>query len=318
MRTIDNPYAAALDGLDLPGPVAAFFGFCRAREAVRIRRESGSPPPWTDDPILQRGRFLNVFREDDRGTKAVLRFARPTSDDFPALLQALLFARWCNRAATLDRLTAAELADARRLRHKLQALPDQPWCNVTAYPVDRATIDGVVHSRLDTATRMFADLRHRLAQAVLGADRDIVRATNAINDVLGLANDFPIFMAVVDIARSCSATSSFCRPAAVSPRRHRNWHAHAHVYNGLGGPMAHSRRTQILMEPTEHAALERIAASKRVSVAELFRRAVRAQYLDRRLEAEACVHNLTCMALDLPEWEELARELDEGRDAGVH
>ena len=42
-----NPYLAALDGLSLGSPVAAFFAFCREREAIRMRRESGAPPPWS-------------------------------------------------------------------------------------------------------------------------------------------------------------------------------------------------------------------------------------------------------------------------------
>ena len=69
-----NPYASALDGLDIPDPVQAFFDFCREREQIRLRRERGETAPWSDDPILQRGRFLNVFREDDRGSKSIQHF----------------------------------------------------------------------------------------------------------------------------------------------------------------------------------------------------------------------------------------------------
>ena len=73
--TNGNPYASALDGLELDDPVAAFFNFCRQREKIRIKRENGDSFPWSDDPIFQRGRFLNVFREDDRGSKAIIRFS---------------------------------------------------------------------------------------------------------------------------------------------------------------------------------------------------------------------------------------------------
>ena len=59
MNKFHNPYATALDGLVLDDPVSAFFDFCR-------EREKGAPEPWTDNPIFQQGRFLNVFREDDR------------------------------------------------------------------------------------------------------------------------------------------------------------------------------------------------------------------------------------------------------------
>jgi hypothetical protein len=64
-----------LAGLEIADPVRAFFDWCIEREAIRVRREAGQPPPWSQDPVFQKGRFLNVFREDDKGTKPVLRFA---------------------------------------------------------------------------------------------------------------------------------------------------------------------------------------------------------------------------------------------------
>ncbi len=194
-----TPYTHALDGLDLPDPVAAFFDFCREREAVRMRREAGAAPPWSDDPVFQKGRFLNVFREDDRGTKAVLRFAEG-ADSLPELVHALFFARWCNRGSTLDQLDVADLRDPDALQARLLALPDQPWTNVTAYPVEALNIDGVLHSRLECATHLFARIAPELTELILSADRDVVRATAAVNAKLGMANDFPIFMAIVDLA----------------------------------------------------------------------------------------------------------------------
>ena len=35
---------------------------------------------WTKDPVFQQGRFLNVFREDDRVTKALFQFVKPLVD----------------------------------------------------------------------------------------------------------------------------------------------------------------------------------------------------------------------------------------------
>ena len=196
----ENPYSDSLDGLELPDPVQALFAFCRAREAVREARERGDAPPWTDDPILQRGRFLNVFREDDRGTRAVLRFLERADDDLASLVHAAFFARWCNEPGTLDALDPADLDEPEALRRSLEALPIQPWCNVTAYPVEPIRWNGRLCSRLDTATTVFAALRDRLAAALVGAERSVIRATDAANALLRMSNDFPIFMAVIDIA----------------------------------------------------------------------------------------------------------------------
>ena len=197
---MENPYANALDGLDLPDLVAAFFAFCRERESIRARREQGRPAPWTNDPILAQGRFLNVFREDDRGTRAILRWLTPLRDDPLRLVHAAFFARWCNQQVTLDALTAEALDDPHALRDQLLLLPRQPWCNVTAYPVEPARYEGEPISRLDTATLLFGRIRTRLLDCIRQAEGDIVRATDAVNQLLSLQNDFPIFMAVTDLA----------------------------------------------------------------------------------------------------------------------
>ena len=76
MNKINNPYSSALDGLMIKDPVSSFFDFCKEREKIRVARESGKSAPWSDDPIFQKGRFFNVFREDDRGSNAILNFAR--------------------------------------------------------------------------------------------------------------------------------------------------------------------------------------------------------------------------------------------------
>jgi hypothetical protein len=59
-------------GLRSLGPVGAFFDWCIEREAIRIRREAGERPPWTQEPVFWKGCFLNVFREDDQTTFPVL------------------------------------------------------------------------------------------------------------------------------------------------------------------------------------------------------------------------------------------------------
>lgn len=193
-----NPYAHALDGLDLDDPVGGFFAFCREREAIRLRRERGQPPPWTQDLILQRGRFLNVFREDDRTTRAILRFLEPLSQDEGRLLQGALFARWCNLDTALDSLEPELLDDPQALRHRLAAL--RPWCNATAYPVGPVRFKGRDIGRLRAATQLFHTLREPLLERVRDAGGDTVRATRSLNELLGLDNDFPIFMAVSDLA----------------------------------------------------------------------------------------------------------------------
>ena len=62
MFTPNNPYANALDGLELADPVSAFFDFCRERENIRLRRQKKKSRPF--DLVSGNIHFEN--REDVR------------------------------------------------------------------------------------------------------------------------------------------------------------------------------------------------------------------------------------------------------------
>lgn len=48
--------------------LAQLFYWMHERHAIYLRRKAGMPWPWSDDPIFQRYKFTNVFRELDAGT----------------------------------------------------------------------------------------------------------------------------------------------------------------------------------------------------------------------------------------------------------
>tara|TARA_Y100001970_G_scaffold95512_1_gene120312 strand:- start:298 stop:1182 length:885 start_codon:yes stop_codon:yes gene_type:complete len=198
MPQFHNPYADALDGLFLDDPVTAFFNFCREREKIRVARESGKPQPWTNDPIFQRGRFLNVFREDDRGSIAIIDFVEDIKNDLPLLIQSLFFARWCNRQETLNNLAIEDLGNDQELRKKLGLI--NPWCNSTAYPVEPVTWKGTKYSRFDAATKLFNKIKYTLTDIINKADGSVIEATKNVSNQFSMENDFPVFMAVIDIA----------------------------------------------------------------------------------------------------------------------
>ena len=194
-----NPYQTALDGLEIADPVRAFFDWCIERERIRVKRESGSPPPWSDDPVFQRGRFLNVFREDDPGTRAVMRFVAPVADSRSELIHALFFARWCNRRTTLGALDVRALHSPELLRNALEHEVEQPWAS-DAYPVVAARWEGREYDRLKACVEMFPCCRPFLEQCIREARGNVMTATRSINARLRMSNDFPIFMALVDLA----------------------------------------------------------------------------------------------------------------------
>ena len=209
-KNMKNPYAKSLDGLKLNDPVSAFFNFCKKRENIRFSRENGDPFPWTNNPIFQKGRFLNVFREDDRVSKSILRFANELKHDLPKLIQAVFFARWCNKQQTLDELSPNMLLEPEKLLKKLKSLND--WCNNNAYPVEPVFWNGKDYSRLNTAVELFFKINESLEEMIINANGDVIKATNKINQEFKMENDFPIFMAVIDLA--------WFRPDIIHPNSH--------------------------------------------------------------------------------------------------
>ena len=193
-----NKYRTSLDGLVIENPVESFFNYCIERENIRIKRESGEAFPWSEDKIFQKGRFLNVFREDDRVSKSIINFAKPLTDDLPLLIQALFFGRWCNRQETIDKLNHEDLLDVDKLKDKLIQL--EQWENFNAYPVQDVMWNEETYSRIDTATTLFYEIKDDLTEIVLDSNLDVIQATKNINKRFKMENDFPIFMALIDIA----------------------------------------------------------------------------------------------------------------------
>ena len=195
---IENKYASALDGLEIEDPVESFFDFCKERENIRISRENGEDFPWSKDEIFQNGRFLNVFREDDRVSKSIIKFAGNLNEEPSKLINAVFFARCCNRQEVLDTLTPEDLNDPDNLKNKLESI--DPWCNETAYPVEPVTWKGKQYSRIDAATKLFYEIQGSLLNILKSSNKSVITATNNINKEFQMQNDFPIFMAVIDIA----------------------------------------------------------------------------------------------------------------------
>ena len=83
-----------------PEGVRDFFAYARERHSVYLRRASGQPPPWTDDPVIAGHRFTNVYRELDRTTIWCRQHVRERYDGTPEVLPAVVLFRWFNRIET--------------------------------------------------------------------------------------------------------------------------------------------------------------------------------------------------------------------------
>ncbi len=68
----------------------------KEREEIRLRRQAGAPPPWTDNLILREWPFCNVRREDDRVTRWIAVNWRQVHASDPDLYLAMAVARYVN------------------------------------------------------------------------------------------------------------------------------------------------------------------------------------------------------------------------------
>lgn len=99
-----------------------FFDFVQERQNVYIRKEIlKNEPPYTDDEILQKYHFCNVFREQDAGTKVVMELE---SDNDLELLTNIVCYRIFNRRNHFDRIGWIDIGnfDRQTFREKLVAV----------------------------------------------------------------------------------------------------------------------------------------------------------------------------------------------------
>jgi hypothetical protein len=74
------------------------------RYAIKERRESGMPPPWTADPVMAGTRFCNVHREDDKVTKWFRKYWNKGDD----LTWKFVLGRMINYTDTLEEIVGVE------------------------------------------------------------------------------------------------------------------------------------------------------------------------------------------------------------------
>lgn len=88
------------------------------REAIRLRRVEGRPPPWTQDRILQQYRFCNLRRRDDRVSQWLIGNVlahRNLGFSEWSYLQFTALCRWINWPPTIRELRGVALWPVREL-----------------------------------------------------------------------------------------------------------------------------------------------------------------------------------------------------------
>lgn len=79
-----------------------FRNYARERMSIWNKKNQGEQAPWTDDDVLQRYRFCNVYRELDKQTIYIHTRLQHLRDNFPLWLFNIIIARFIAKIETLE------------------------------------------------------------------------------------------------------------------------------------------------------------------------------------------------------------------------
>lgn len=82
----------------------SYWVFATERQRVYYSRLAGDPGPWTDDPVISRFRFTNVYRASDRVSQDLIRVAYSGSQEPEDLVLRVLLFRFFNKPSTWQAL----------------------------------------------------------------------------------------------------------------------------------------------------------------------------------------------------------------------
>lgn len=101
---------------------ADYFHFVEERHAIYIRRNRGDEWPWTEDPILQKYKFTNVFRELDTGTVYCRESIREPFANHPELFFNIAMYRIMNWIDTFEHIGFVEEFDSKYVNGVLRKM----------------------------------------------------------------------------------------------------------------------------------------------------------------------------------------------------
>lgn len=104
-------------------PTERFLYWIKERECIRLKKESGKPKPWTDDEILQKYRFCNIRRMDDKVSQWLLKNWYEPFKDHKNMLLACALARFVNSPRSLEAVGFPTRWNPSRIKKILRSVP---------------------------------------------------------------------------------------------------------------------------------------------------------------------------------------------------
>lgn len=169
-----------------------FKWFIGEREKIRLLKEQGCPRPWTDDEVLDKTKFTNIYRQDDKVSKFIYEMVGHLRG--PILIYNLLMSRLINRVDALDRVLP--LDGSRVPEHLLEG--DAVFMNAAAYQVSpmMRKLDGFITNR-ETIVYYPIKVYEDVYEAIT-SQTDIAEAVYYGNKAYGGHIPFTMFQVVLD------------------------------------------------------------------------------------------------------------------------
>lgn len=165
------------DRLDL------YFYWIHERETIRMNKEvEQKPPPWTDDPILQKFKFCQVFREDDRTTRWFRTHIRDPWQENPEVLMATVIFRWFNFIETGRTLVRHNLHIEWDRKKAIEEITKQNKWVTGAYIVKTPNRMDKVTGVAECVSHMWSD-REKLVEQIF--------ATNSLEKSWNILREYP-------------------------------------------------------------------------------------------------------------------------------
>jgi len=160
-----------------------YFYWIHERETIRLNKEvEQKPPPWTDDSILQKFKFCQVFREDDRTTRWFRTHIRDPYRDDPEVLMATVIFRWFNYIETGRTLVKNKLHLEWDRKKAIEEITKQNKWVTGAYIVKTPNRMDKVTGVAECISHMWGD-REKLVEKIL--------ETNSLEKSWNILRDYP-------------------------------------------------------------------------------------------------------------------------------
>src|SRR5215813_4680764 len=107
-RTEQNPAPppGLPKGLEVTRVFNTFWRFAAERQEVFFRRIAGDQQPWTEDPILLKNKFTNVYRASDRVSQYLIQHVIGDTHDSPTdLFFKIILFKLFNKIETWELLS---------------------------------------------------------------------------------------------------------------------------------------------------------------------------------------------------------------------